>query len=235
MKAKPSLLFLPGLLCDGELWAHPMAALSDLVDAKVADFTRDDTIAGMARRAAATQDGPFIVVALSMGGYVAFELLRAMPERIQAVALLDTSAAPDTPEKSAERRAGIASLSMGRFSGVTNRLLPQLVHPDHVNGPVGAAVKAMAERVGSDAYIRQQHAILGRIDSRPGLPSINVPALVMVGSDDRLTPPAEARTIHEGIAGSRFVIVEHCGHLPPMEKPEETSQALQQWLLETVL
>lgn len=235
MNARPAMLFLPGLLCDQALWACQARALADLVRPVIADLTRDDSIAAMAERAGASLSGPFILVGLSMGGYVAFEMLRRMPERILAVALCDTSAAPDTPERAMERRAGIASIALGKFAGVTNRLLTRLVHPDHVDGPIGDAVRAMALRVGSQAYLRQQRAILDRIDSRPYLAGIKAPALVIVGADDRLTPPSEAETIHRGIAGSRFHVIAHCGHLPPMEKPDITSALLRAWLTETVL
>jgi pimeloyl-ACP methyl ester carboxylesterase len=232
---RPTVLFLPGLLCDAELWAHQVEHLRDIVTPVVADLTRDDSIAAMARRAAEAAPGRFIVVALSMGGYVAFELFRTVADRIAGVALLDTTAAPDSAEKAAERRAGIASLAAGRFAGVTARLLPQLVHPAHVDGPVGARVRAMAQRVGGDAYVRQQRAILGRPDSRPLLPLIRVPALVVVGAQDALTPPAEAETMQKGIGGAALHVLPDCGHLPPFERPEETTALLRVWLEREVL
>jgi len=235
MPSRPTVLFLPGLICDAELWAHQVAHLGDLVEPVVADLTRDDSIGAMARRAAGAVPGRFTVVALSMGGYVAFELLRTVPERIAGVALLDTTAAPDSPEKAAERRAGIASLAAGRFAGVTARLLPQLVHPAHVDGPVGARVRAMAQRVGGEAYVRQQTAILGRPDSRPLLPRIKMPALIVVGAQDVLTPPAEANVMHAGIAGSTLHVIPDCGHLPPLEKPDTTTALLRGWLERDVL
>lgn len=233
--SRPTVLFLPDLLCDAELWAHQVEHLRDLVRPVVAGLTLDDSIAAMARRAAGSVPGRFVVVALSMGGYVAFELLRTVADRIAGVALIDTTASPDTPEKAAERRAGIASLAAGRFAGVTARLLPQLVHPSHVGGPVGAQVRAMAERVGGDAYVRQQRAILGRVDSRPLLSRIAVPALVVVGAQDVLTPPAEARLMHEGIGNSTLHVLPDCGHLPPLEKPAETTALLRDWLEREIL
>ena len=96
--------------------------------------------------------------------------------------------------------------------------------------PVGEAVMAMAKRVGADAYRRQQQVIMSRPDSRPLLPSIAVPTLVAVGDSDVVTPLARAREIHAGIAGSRLYVFDDCGHLPAMEKPEETSALLRQWL-----
>ncbi|MGF7151050.1 pimeloyl-ACP methyl ester carboxylesterase [Sphingomonas zeicaulis] len=224
------LLLIPGLLCDAELWQAQVRDLADVAAPQVPDMTLDDSIAAMATRVLTAAPPRFALAALSMGGYVAFEILRRAPERVSRLALLDTSAAPDSPARAAERRAAITSLELGRFVGVTGRMLPQLVHPDHVAGPVGQAVQAMALRVGGDAFVRQQRAILGRVDSRPDLAAITVPTLVVVGAEDVLTPVAEARIIHEGIVGSALEVVEGCGHLPPMEEPERTTAVLRAWL-----
>jgi pimeloyl-ACP methyl ester carboxylesterase len=111
-------------------------------------------------------------------------------------------------------------------------MLPQLVHARHVNGPVGEEVRAMAKRVGGDAFLRQQNAILNRPDSRPLLASISVPTLIAVGDSDILTPPSDAEDMRRGIAGSSLHVFPSCGHLPPMETPEETSTLLRRWLLD---
>ncbi|MFK3781606.1 alpha/beta fold hydrolase [Agrobacterium sp. NPDC089420] len=231
----PTIVFLPGLLCDGQLWEKQVNALGDVAPAIVADLTLDDTIAGMAQRVTAHAGGRFVIIALSMGGYVAFELLRQFPDRIAGAALLDTSAAPDTPAKAAARLAGIKSLALGRFTGVTSRLLPQLVHHRHLGGPVAQGVQDMALRVGGEAYVRQQRAILGRVDSRPHLSAITVPTLIGVGAEDILTPLPESELLHAYIPGSRLHVFEECGHLPPLEKPEETTRLLRDWLTASVL
>ena len=224
------VLFLPGLLCDATLWRAQIDGLADRIAPAVADLTLDDSIAEMARRALVAAPPRFALVALSMGGYVAFEILRQAPGRVTRLALLDTSAAPDTPKRASERRGAIQSLELGRFRGVTDRLLPQLVHARHVDGPVAQTVKAMAERVGGEAFIRQQRAILGRPDSRPDLHRIDMPVLIAVGSDDRLTPPADSREIHAGIPASTLRLISDCGHLPALEKPDETTEMLRDWL-----
>ncbi|KMO44942.1 alpha/beta hydrolase [Methylobacterium tarhaniae] len=224
------LLFLPGLLNDAVLWRTAIDALADRTAASVADLTLDDSVAAMARRALVAAPPRFGLVALSMGGYVAFEILRQAPERVTRLALFDTAASPETDERAATRRQGMDQLKVGRFAGVTTRLLPKLVHASHVHGPVGEAVKVMAERVGGAAFLRQQRAILDRPDSRPTLATIRVPTLVAVGEDDALTPPAQAREIHQGIAGSRLHVLTACGHLPPLERPDETSALLREWL-----
>ncbi|MFA5119615.1 alpha/beta fold hydrolase, partial [Zavarzinia sp.] len=169
------LLFLPGLLCDERLWRGQATALADIADARIADLTQDATIAAMAERALATVEGDFALAALSMGGYVAFEILRRAPERVRRLALFDTSAGLDGPEQAKRRKAGLMSLKIGRFVGVTRRFLPELVHASHVDGPVGRTVMEMAEKVGVEAYRHQLQAILGRVDSRPLLPRSRCP------------------------------------------------------------
>lgn len=228
--ARTPLLLLPGLLCDERLWRDQADALTDIAEVCVPDLSGEDSIAAMAARVLAAAPARFALGALSMGGYVAFEILRQQPWRVLRLALLDTSVAPDSPARARQRRMGIAALRRGRFVGVTRQLLPRLLHARHVDGPIGAQVRAMAQRVGQDAYLRQQTAILGRADARPLLPSIAVPTLVVVGAQDRMTPPEQARAIAAAIPGAVLQVLPDCGHLPPMEQPEATTALLRGWL-----
>ena len=230
MTDRTPLLLLPGLLCTARLWQAQIDALGDVAESQVADLTRDDSVGAMAERALADAPPRFALAALSMGGYVAFEILRRAPERVTRLALIATSARPDSPERSAQRRRGIDAIGRGRFVGVTRQLLPSLVHPSHVDGPIGGIVQSMAAEVGADGYLRQQAAILGRPDSGPLLACIEVPTLIVVGEDDRLTPPVEAEAMHAGIAGSALYRLEVCGHLPPLERADETSDLMREWL-----
>jgi pimeloyl-ACP methyl ester carboxylesterase len=225
------LVLLPGLLCDAALWAPQVAALSDVAEARVADLTRDDDIGAMAARVLAEAPPRFALAGLSMGGYVSFEIMRRAPERVSRLALLDTSARPDTPERAQLRRDFIALARGGGFRGLTPRLLPQWVHASCMADPAFVeAVTSMTLRVGRDAFIRQQTAILGRPDSRPGLSRIRVPTLVLCGRQDQATPVEVAREIASDIEGARLVVVEECGHLATLERPAEVSEAMRAWL-----
>ncbi|SDB66090.1 alpha/beta fold hydrolase [Belnapia rosea] len=230
MSDRPDLLLLPGLLCDAALWEAQLLGLGSLVRCHVADVAQDTSLAEMAARALAMAPPRFALAGLSMGGYLAFEILRQAPERVTRLALLDTSARADTPDQARRRRGLISLARSGLFRGVTPRLLPQLVHPDNLQGPVGQAVIAMAERVGRDAFLRQQAAILGRPDSRPDLPGLRLPTLVAVGEADQLTPPELSEEIATGIPGARLHRLPGCGHLPPMEAPEAVTALLREWL-----
>jgi len=231
MAERTPLLLLPGLLCDAGLWVHQSEALADVAEVQVADLTQDDRVEAMAARVLAQAPARFALAGLSMGGYVAFEILRQAPERVSRLALLDTTAAPDSPERALQRRRSLAILSRGRFLGVTQQLLPTLVHPRHVHGPVGQAVQAMAQRVGPEAYRRQQTAILHRPDSRPLLPTLTQPTLVLGGADDALTPPAVLQALAAPIPQAQWHTLPDCGHLPTLEQPEATTALMRRWLM----
>jgi len=226
------LVFLPGLLCDHALWECQLRHLADIAESQVADLTRHDGVAALAESALATAPPRFALAGLSMGGYVAQEIMRRAPERVLKLALLDTSARPDPPEQLSRRRGLIELARSGRFRGVTPRLLPLLIHPDRQSeDDLTATIMAMAQRVGQEAFVRQQTAIMGRPDSRPTLPAIACPTLVLGGREDALTPPPILAEIAAAIPGARHVIIEDCGHLPPLERPHAVSALLRQWLV----
>jgi len=228
-KAEP-VVFLPGLLCDQSLWRSQIDALADCCAPFVADLTLDDSIAAMARRTLAAAPSRFSLVALSMGGYVALEIMRQAPERVRRLALLNSSARADTPERTQERPEGIRSLQRGKFLGVSRPLLRALVDPSHWEDDVATSIRAMAARVGKAAFLRQQRAIMDRPDSRRHLGRIAVPTLIVVGRSDCITPVDHAREIHRAINGSSLHIIEHCGHLAALEEPAQISGLLRTWI-----
>jgi pimeloyl-ACP methyl ester carboxylesterase len=188
-------------------------------------------MSGIARRILRVAPARFALVGLSMGGYIAFELLRQAPERIAKVALLDTSARADAPEQGAMRRAQMTLASQGRLAEVVEQQFPRLVHREHRADPMLRQVfTLMAEDVGAAGFIRQQTAILGRADSRPTLGSIHCPTLVLVGEGDELTPPERAAEIAAGIPGARLTTVPQSGHMSTLEQPDEVTRALLEWL-----
>lgn len=222
------VLFLPGLLCDARLWRDQLTYFPDHT---VADLTQDDHVDAMAYRALSEVTGRFALCGLSMGGYVALAIMRLAPERVTRLCLLDTSARADTPEQSRRRRGLMAMTRGNRFRGVTPKLLPQLIHPDRLqDAALAQDVLDMAERVGRDAFLRQQQAILSRPDSLADLPTISVPTTIGVGSDDILTPPALASEMAGLIPGARLTVIADAGHLPPMERPDATNGVLRKWI-----
>ena len=226
----PTVL-IPGLLASARLYAGQIPPLWRVGPVTIADHTRDDSMSAIARRILATAPPRFALVGLSMGGYIAFEILRQAPERIVRLALLDTSARADAAEQTAVRRAQMTLASQGRLTEVVEQQFPRLVHrARRSDAALREVFDLMAGEVGAAAFIRQQTAILGRSDSRPMLGSIRCPTLVLVGDGDELTPPERAAEIAAGIDGARLVTVPHSGHLSALEQPQEVTRALLEWL-----
>jgi pimeloyl-ACP methyl ester carboxylesterase len=225
------VVLVPGLLISPRLYAEQLPALWRFGPVTIADRTRDDTVAAIAGRILAHAPPRFALAGLSMGGYICFEILRQAPDRVDRLALLDTSARPDTPELTRRRQAQIALARGGRFAEVADQQFPLLIHPARHGDPaVRELVRLMADETGPEAFIRQQRAIIGRPDSRPGLGAIGCPTLVLVGDTDQLTPPELSVEIADGIPGARLVVVAGSGHLSPLDQPEQVTKALVEWL-----
>lgn len=228
---KRHLIFLPGLLCDGALWRHQVETLADITIPSVADLTRDDSIPAMAERVLDEAPRTFCLAGLSMGGYVAQEIMRKAPERVERLALIDTNARADTATQVETRKELIRLSEMGKFKGVTPRLLPNLIHPSRLKDPaVADVVLQMAERVGQEAFTRQQRAIMGRVDGRGDLSAIRVPTLVLCGRQDAISPLEWHQEMADALPHGRLVVVEECGHLAPLERTYATSAVLRYWL-----
>jgi pimeloyl-ACP methyl ester carboxylesterase len=226
----PTVL-VPGLMCSSRLYVEQIPSLWQLGPVTIANHTRDDSMAAIARRILAAAPPRFALAGLSMGGYICLEIMRQAPERVAKLALMDTTARPDTPEQSERRRALIELARGGKFAEVPDRLFPILVHRKHRDDArLQGIVRRMAEETGPEAFVRQQTAIIQRVDSIPTLAAIRCPTLVLVGDGDELIPPDRSQEIANGIAGAKFVVVPESGHMTTLEQPERVTQALVEWL-----
>lgn len=225
------LVLLPGLLCDAELWRHQIDHLQAVADPIVADLTEHDSMEAMAASVLDAAPEKFALAGLSMGGYVAQAVLRLAPERVLRLALLDTNFHADTNAQKTRRRDMMGLAEKGDFKGVTPRLLPSLIHEDRLDDEALVnAVMGMAERVGQEAFLRQERAILNRKAGHDVLKQVRSPTLVLCGAEDALTP----RHLHEEMAElllqSNLVVVADCGHLSTMERPQAVTDAMIAWL-----
>lgn len=216
MTAKPiPLVLLPAMGCDGQLWARQVTDLADLAHPELGDLTVDGTLEAMAARVLAHAPSRIAVAGVSLGGYVALEMIRQAPGRIERLALFGTR----------------ASMRMRPRSVREQGLLATAPHADPMLTPiVSGPVQAMAERVGAAIFERQQRALLARPDIAPAIDAVRVPTLVAVGDRDRICLPEDAHALAEQIPGARFHEIRHCGHLAPMERPGEVTMLLREWL-----
>ncbi len=225
------LVLVPGLASSSRIWAPVMPPLWRLGPVMVANHARDDSMAAIARRILSEAPPRFALAGHSMGGYIAFEVLRQAPERVERLALLNTSARPDTLEASERRRALMAMVQEGRLHEVMDTIFPSFVHPARTrDAALRQLVHAMGDDVGVQGFISNQTAIIARPDSRPLLAAIRCPTLVLTADQDVLLPPALSEEIAGGIAGAKLVVVPDCGHLSQPEQPEAVAQAMVAWL-----
>lgn len=228
----PHLVLLPGLVNDSRLWQHQASGLADIAHVSVGDLTKAHTITEMAADVLASAPAEqFALAGLSMGGYVALEIMRQAPKRILALALLDTSARPDTPA-TLEKRSAAIKQAESNFQTVIEELIPKQLHPIHMEDEVLVSIITdMAMSLGNKTFIRQQQAIAGRINSLPFLQHIKCPTLVLCGREDTITPIKLHQEMVAEIEGSELIIVDTCGHLSALEQPTRVNEALIQWIV----
>ncbi len=227
---RPELVLLPGLLCDAALWRDQVAALEGEARVWCADLTKGETLEALAEDVLARAGPRFALAAFSLGGYVAQVIARLAPERLDRLALLDTSAKPDTPARAAERAALMrAAAAPGAFRGITDRLLARFVHPARLaDADLSERIGAMTRRLGREVFLRQN--AMARSDGTAALARLTGPLLILCGAQDAITPASDHRALADALPGSRLVIVPECGHMAPMEAPDAVTHALRDWL-----
>jgi pimeloyl-ACP methyl ester carboxylesterase len=226
------IVLIPGLLCSAEVFARQVAALWPYGPVTVASTLKGRTMAEIA--AAILEEAPprFALAGISMGGHVCFEIMRRAPERVFKLALLNTTARPDTDEQITQRQALVERARREGLESLLSEVSTYLFHPTHRSDPeLQALIIRMGLAVGIEGFARQTEALIARPDSRPGLASITVPTLVLVGDSDLLTPLERSEEIAAAIPGARLVVIPQCGHGSTGEQPEAVCRAMVEWIV----
>jgi pimeloyl-ACP methyl ester carboxylesterase len=235
--AKTNLLLIPGLLCSPRLFAPQRTALADLAEIVVPDWRRAPLAIWDSWEAAARwivdqmPPGKFALAGLSLGGMLAVEIMQVAADRVTKLALLDTSMRSQNETERAIRRARIRLAEEGHFELVLglqlSRFLPAYRLPDK---KLVDEVRTMCSEIGVEIYKRQEELAATRVDRRPDLPRIKCPTIVVCGRDDAATPLLLSEEIAKAIPAAALAVIEQCGHLISLEKPEETNLILSTWL-----
>jgi pimeloyl-ACP methyl ester carboxylesterase len=235
--AKTPLLLIPGLLCSPRLFAPQTAALADAADIVVPDWRRAplsiwDSWESAARWCISQMPaGKFALAGLSLGGMLAVEIMQLAADRVTKLALLDTGMRSQNETERAVRRGRIRLAEEGHFELVLglqmSRFIPAYRLPDKA---LVDEVMTMCGEIGVDIYKRQEELAAVRADRRPDLPKIKCPTIVVCGRDDAATPLFLSEEMTVAIQGSELIVIEACGHLISMEKPEETNAILRRWI-----
>lgn len=227
----PNLVLVPGLLCTEALFSHQLRYLADCARITVPDVTGAETIDGLADAVLDQAPSEFALCGLSMGGIVSHAIMRRAPGRVTRLALLDTTARTETPEQTERRQALLDMTDSGQFELIHERLLPALVHPDRLGDKdLDDAIRSMALEIGPEAFRRQIAAIIGRPEALPALPTYEVPTLVLCGREDAITPLEFHEEMAAAIPGARLAVIEQCGHMSTMERPQAVTALLRLWL-----
>lgn len=224
------LLLLPGLLNDAELWRAQIADLSDIADCIVGDQTRGETMQSVVEDVLAQAPARFALAGFSLGGFVAQAILRTAPERVLRLALIDTSIHADSPERAKQRQTQRASVRLpGKFHGFGDTLMRSYIDASRLDDyALVQRVREMTARLGAEVFLRQ--SALDRVDGHDVLAGYRDPLLIVCGANDRITPLEISEEMHALVPHSNLVVLPDCGHLAPMEKPDEVSAAMRDWL-----
>lgn len=230
--AKEPLILVPGVLCDEDLYRDQVPALAPYADVTITvEHTRHDTLAGIARAILDAAPPRFALCGLSMGGIIAFEIMRQQPGRVSRLALLDTNARDILADERKVREGRMRLVANGHVDVMIGLQLSRFIPLTRLGDEALVdRVLKMVRRVGAATYLRQERALLQRVDSRPSLGAIACPTLVLCGREDSATPLAMSQEIAAAIPGATLEIVEDCGHLSTMERPEAVNAALLRWL-----
>lgn len=214
-RTRTPLILLPAMGCDGQLWARQIVDLAAFAQPEFGDLSQDDTLSAMAARVLAGAPPRFAVAGVSLGGYVAMEMIRQAPDRIERIALFGTRGSMDVRPRTVAGQGMLATAP----------------HADpHLSANISGPAQAMADRTGPVVFERQQHALLARPDISEAIAAIRVPTLVAVGDRDCICSLEDALSLSLRIPGARFHLLRGCGHLSPLERPGEVTAVLREWL-----
>jgi pimeloyl-ACP methyl ester carboxylesterase len=232
------LILVPGLLCNDVVWAPQIRELEQLATVTVVDHGHIDTLDGMAEALIERAPARFAIAGHSMGGRVAMEVIRRVPERVLGAALLDSGAHPLRAGEAGEREAAgrYALLEQARNEGMRAMAwtwLQNMVHPSRLGDTelTDPILDMMCTKT-PQIFAAQIHALLNRADATPLLPQIRCPTLVLCGQDDLWATAQQHRDIAAQIPDSRLAIIPECGHMSTLERPHAVTEAMREWLKE---
>jgi len=219
------LVLIPGYMLDDALWDGMLPFLPPELPLHFASLAEGDSIAAMAQAILSRCPPQFSLLGFSMGGYVAREIVRIAPDRVQSLALVATSSRADLPLQVEQRSKAARATPLGAFRGLGRAAIAQSLHPENAaNETLVAQVRAMGERLGREVFVRQSLIVRDADTSR--LSGIGCPTLVVAAAEDQLRTPQEARELADGIPGARLATVPNSGHLIPLEQPQALANAL---------
>lgn len=222
---KPTLILIPGLVCDATAWQAQVAQFGNAFEIVVPNLNTQDTPEAMIDAVLKYAPDKFHLAGHSMGGWVALELMRHHSHRVQALCLANTSARLDNDDKAATRHQLIDMYKSQQLEKLTEILLHAFIYQQHVSKTVSSMITRNL-----DALISHEHAMLQRKDCVPLLKSIDCPTLVIYSDHDNVFDESHSKEIASNISQASIIKITDAGHMTLMEQPEQFNQAIKKWL-----
>jgi pimeloyl-ACP methyl ester carboxylesterase len=219
--SNPTLLLIPGLLCDASVWAPVQALLNNA--AHIADLSTQDNLTTMAEDLLAAHPGRLRIAGHSMGARVAMEMARLAPDRVERMVLLDTGIHPLRAGETEKRAEIVAFAHANGMAALADRWLPGMVHRQ--DPALMQSLRAMVLRMTPDLHERQIRALVTRPDAAAYLPDLHCSTLLIVGAEDQWSPVAQHQDMLALLPDARLIVIPDAGHFAPLENPDPVAQA----------
>ena len=226
------LVMIPGMMCDERIFAPQIEELVSKRSVHVADISKHDNIADLAADVLSHAPPKFCLVGHSMGGIVAMEICAQDPKRIEKLVLIDTNPLAELEEVKLKREPQISDALSGKLVNVIrDEMKPNYLASSENQDIILNICMEMALSLGPKVFINQSRALQTRADQQSNIQSINIPVLIMCGSEDKLCTVERHEMMHNMISNSELKIINNAGHMPTLEQPSETTEVLKEWLM----
>ena len=223
---------VPGMMCDERIFSPQIEELSKNLEVAIADISSFSSVRELASDVLKKAPKFFSLLGHSMGGIVAMEIYSQEPNRIEKLILMDTNPKAELDEVKLKREPQIKDVREGKLLEVMrDEMKPNYLAESENKSSVLDVCMDMALSLGPDVFINQSRALQKRADQLNTIQSINIPVLIMCGSEDKLCTVERHEMMHNMISDSDLKIINNAGHMPTLEQPRETTEVLKEWLM----
>ena len=220
------------MMCDERIFSPQIEELSQNLEVTIADISNFSSVSELASDVLKKAPKSFSLLGHSMGGIVAMEIYSQEPKRIEKLILMDTNPKAELDEVKLKREPQIREVNKGKLLEVMrDEMKPNYLAESENKRSVLNICMEMALSLGPDVFINQSRALQSRLDQQNTIQSINIPVLIMCGSEDKLCPVERHEMMHNMISDSDLKIINNAGHMPTLEQPRETTEVIKEWLM----
>jgi len=226
------IVMIPGMMCDERIFSPQIEALSNDAEVHVADISTYSSIEELATSVLDNSPPKFCLMGHSMGGIVAMEICAQEPERVEKLIIIDSNAKSELEEVKLKREPQIRAVASGKLAQVMKEeMKPNYLADSKNQESVLSTCMEMALSLGPEVFIRQSKALRDRKDQQDSLKALDIPVLIICGSEDILCPLERHELMHNIIKESTLEVVPNAGHMPTLEQPIKTTEVIKSWLM----